>query len=412
MTAKGQAFPALDFAPLFRWYGSSVIVRSIATGTFLDTRVETELDLIGAIYDAVIDAARWDETVDRIRRYLGFHLSMLAVLGLPSGKMIVGAQSNVPYPFSETIYTYADEAMSLWGGVERFSRLPVEEPIVHTEANPSGSWIGSPFYEEWAKPQGLVDQVVLILESNSRLVANIAFGVHQSMSPIRDEQIRSARTLAPHLRRAAIISGLLDGRKEAAESFESVMNALGSAILLVDESLHIIYANPAAERMLDAGDPVKRFNDRLELRGELVRGQLQAAVSDAATDAAGLQHGSGIPVRRHDNSGLIVHLLPLRRRQPRTVRGVMTGGAVAAVFVAEPDEEPNLPLEAIRLLYGLRPAEARVFELIARGLSAPQIAQTLGTATSTAKTHTLHLFEKLGIHSRAELMHLARKSSL
>ena len=84
---------------------------------------------------------------------------------------------------------------------------------------------------------------------------------------------------------------------------------------------------------------------------------------------------------------------------------------VAAVFVAEPEAPIDLPLEAIKLLYCLRPAEARVFELIVAGLSGAGIAEELGIAPSTVKTHTLRMFDKLGTHSRAGVVKLARDMS-
>jgi DNA-binding CsgD family transcriptional regulator/PAS domain-containing protein len=380
----------------------------------LDTRAQTELDLVGAIYDAVIDPVRWDDTVDRIRRHLGFHMCILSVIAVPSGRMIIGAQSNVPSAFAESLVTYSNEATALWGGLPRLAKLPTEEPLIHSEANAEYSWLGNPYYEEWAKPQGLVDQVVLILESNPWLIANIAFGVHESMAAVSTAQTDSLRILAPHLRRAAIISGLLDGRTEAAASFEAALSALGSAVVLVDDEMHVIYANARAEDMLRAGDPLVRVDGRLELPRELVRGQLQAAVAAAGLDASGLMRGSGIPVRRRDGSGMIVHVLPLKRRRLSTVIGAVgaRGGAVAAIFVAEPHSELNLPIEAMQLLYGLRPAESRVLELIVEGLSAPKIAQALGIAGSTVKTHTLRLFDKLGVHSRAELLRFVRGLSL
>jgi DNA-binding CsgD family transcriptional regulator len=370
------------------------------------------MDLVGAIYDAVIDPSRWDDTVDRIRRHLGFHLCMLTAIAVPSGKMIVGAQSNVPHPYAETAYQYGSEALALWGGVERIGGLAFEEPMIHTDYSTSDSWIGNPFYEEWGKPQGLVDQLVLILEHNSRMFANIAFGVHESGPPISEAQVEGLRILAPHLRRATIISGLLDGRAQAAESFEAALSALGSAVVLTDERMNIVYANARAEQMLVAGDPLARLNGRLDLPRELVRGQLEAAIGAAAMDAGGLPRGSGIPVRRADGSGVIVHVLPLTRRQLTGIGRAARGQPVAAVFVAEPNAELNLPIEAIQMLYGLRPAETRVFELIASGLSAPRIAAALGVTRNTVKTHTARLFDKLGVHSRAELLRFARESSL
>ena len=120
------------------------------------------------------------------------------------------------------------------------------------------------------------------------------------------------------------------------------------------------------------------------------------------------------PARRRDGSGMIVHVLPLHRRRASSLmsRAGARHGAVAAVFVAEPHADLNLPIEAMQLLYGLRPAESRVLELIVEGLSAAKIAQDLGIASSTVKTHTLRIFGKLGVHSRAELLRFVRGLSL
>lgn len=373
----------------------------------MDTLVQTELDLIGGIYDAVIDPTLWNNAVDRIRRHLGFHLCMLTVVAIPSGKIIVGAQSNVPHPYSETVYDYGNDALDQWGGIERIASLVTEEPILFSDFNRLEDMFGRPFYENWSKPQGLVDQLVLVLEYNSRMLANIAFGVHETAPPVSDAQTEGLRVLAPHLRRAVIISGLLEGRTQAAASFEAALNALASAVLLVDEQMHVIYANDDAQRILAAGDPLVRFNGRLSLPRELVRGQLEAAVAAAGLDSGHLQRGSGIPARGADGSEVVVHVLPLGRRSLGRV-----GPAAAAIFVAQPSTELNLPMEALQLLYDLRPAEARVFELIVRGLPAARIATALGVATSTVKTHTLHLYDKVGVRSRAELARIARDMSL
>lgn len=52
----------------------------------------------------------------------------------------------------------------------------------------------------------------------------------------------------------------------------------------------------------------------------------------------------------------------------------------------------------------LTPQERRVFELAARGLSNEAIASTLTVSARTVKTHLEHIYTKLGVHSRRELM--------
>lgn len=372
----------------------------------VDRILQTELDLIGSIYDSVLDPGLWSDAIDRIRRYVGLHLGAIGISYLPSG-ISIQATTNIPPEFVRAIGATADTIPDLWGGVAAFSRLPVEEPIRMLDHSSVDQWPGNPFYEAFCRPQGLVDQLCLILEYQPNLVATFALGLHESMPPIDDRQVEIFRALAPHMRRAVLIGNLLEARSIVATTFEAALDALGSAILLVDANGQIVYANGRADQMLHAGDPIASLNGRIEVPRELVKGQLERAVAAAKQPDEALGPGGGIAVRRRDGSGAIVHVLPLQRRTTRPVPN-----AVAAVFVAEPNTALNLPLEGLRLLYDLRPAETRVLDLIASGLSGRAVAEALGISENTVHTHTTRLFEKLGVHSRAEAVALVRDMSL
>lgn len=54
----------------------------------------------------------------------------------------------------------------------------------------------------------------------------------------------------------------------------------------------------------------------------------------------------------------------------------------------------------------LSPRETEVMELAARGFSVPAIANSLFIAENTAKVHMRHIYEKLGLHSKQELIRL------
>jgi DNA-binding CsgD family transcriptional regulator len=54
----------------------------------------------------------------------------------------------------------------------------------------------------------------------------------------------------------------------------------------------------------------------------------------------------------------------------------------------------------------LSPRELEVYDLLAQGRSNQEIARTLFISESTTKVHVRHIFEKLGVHSRAEAARL------
>jgi DNA-binding CsgD family transcriptional regulator len=249
---------------------------------------------------------------------------------------------------------------------------------------------------------------VLTLEYNRDLFATLCLGRHEDAPPISDEQIEQLRILAPHLRRAVTIGRLLDATASAAASFEAALDASASGVILVGPDMNVVYANERANLMLRAGDPVATLGGRLRLRREVVPGQLESAVRSAGNEDQMGRRGMGIPARRGDGSAVVVHVMPLERRAGHPGSDLH---ASAAVFLAEASEEPNLPMEALTLLYGLRPAEARVFELIVAGRSSREIASALSVAPNTLKTHTQRLFDKLGRHRRADLVQLASELS-
>ena len=73
---------------------------------------------------------------------------------------------------------------------------------------------------------------------------------------------------------------------------------------------------------------------------------------------------------------------------------------------AVPSPGPRPPLEP------LSDSEIRVLRYLPTHLSAPEIAAQLSVSTSTVKTHLRNLYGKLGVHSRAEAVELARAAGL
>jgi DNA-binding CsgD family transcriptional regulator len=369
--------------------------------------VESEIvDLIGLIYDAVLNPAMWHEAIDRIRLHFNFQTSIMALNRFVHEPISMAVAVNIPEQYERFLNAdYADEILRMWGGREVVERFPLEEPVALSSLTNERELLTNRYYTDFGVPNGLVDQAAIILTRDRRQVGNIGFGRHRDVGPVTDDVIAGLRVLAPHLRRAALITGILEEERKARTLFEAVLGAVRSGIVLVDGKARIIYANPAAKGAFAAGDPLRDEHGRLELRGEVTPGQLITAIQAAAQGDLPLgRRGIAIPGTRADGTPFVVHVLPLG---DRTVRTGMPSEAAAAVFIADRDDDPHFVSDAATMIYGLTPAETRVFNLIVAGHSSADMARLLAIAPSTLKWHTLGLFDKTGLHRRSELVRLA-----
>ena len=94
-----------------------------------------------------------------------------------------------------------------------------------------------------------------------------------------------------------------------------------------------------------------------------------------------------------DGDPAVLHVLPLKHGD---LRLSLRPTATAAVFVAPATLPVHAPEQALAALYDLTPSEAKVFSLIASGMSLASIAARVGIRHSTAKTHLQRLFAKTG----------------
>lgn len=85
-------------------------------------------------------------------------------------------------------------------------------------------------------------------------------------------------------------------------------------------------------------------------------------------------------------------------------------GPTFAELLDADDESPSTPrrfqlrCERAAQLYGLTAKELEVMTLIAKGRSVQRIQETLGIAASTVNTHVGHIYRKMGVHSRQEML--------
>ena len=78
----------------------------------------------------------------------------------------------------------------------------------------------------------------------------------------------------------------------------------------------------------------------------------------------------------------------------------------SATSDGEPADQLGLRIRSLAREHELTPREVEVFDLLARGRSIPYVRDALFISKETAATHAKHVYAKLGVHSRQELIDL------
>jgi DNA-binding CsgD family transcriptional regulator/PAS domain-containing protein len=373
----------------------------------VDIDPETLSGVVGKIYDSAIDPALWPmalqaacDLVGGTFAYIGLFNTHNRTLNLPfhwggNAEMIRSYETLVPLqPFWDVMTQY------------QIGQIATTDDLMQKTGLTEDQVMNSPFFKQWARPNALRDVVAGIVINAEGRVGSINLHTPATRDVVGPRDIAVMELLLPHARRAVTIGDLLDMKSLAAAAFDATLNALTSAVVLVDSSGRVLQANQAAQNMFSAGGPILCLRDELATHQPDATNALRAAIGHAATDESELGYGGiGVPVQggRQDAIPSIAHVLPLKSGK---LRPGLSLGAVAAVFVTPAHETAAPPVEALAALYDLTPTEARVMIEIASGKNRAATAAVLGIADSTVKTHLARVFEKTGTAQQSELARL------
>jgi len=358
-------------------------------------------ELIAEIYDAALDATLWHEVVGKAGRFVG---GSAAAIFSKSPTALTGTvyyHSGDMYPSYRQLYFDKYIKFDPMTTAQYFS--DVEQPMSVEDIMPYQEFLETRFYKEWVHPQGMVDAVTAVLDKSVTSAALFGVFRYQSDGIVDDEARQRMRLIVPHIRRAVLVSRLIDLRAAEAASLAATLDGLSAAMCVVDPAGRIVHANAACHVMLDAGDFVSVAGGRIVASDPKIDQAFREAFAAArGGDAAIGTRGIALPLKAQDGSHYVAHVLPLTSGA-RRVAGIAYSAAAAVFICKVARETPSAP-EIIARAYRLTPTELRVLLAIVEVGGVPETAAALGVAESTIKTHLSHLFEKTGAGRQADLV--------
>lgn len=362
---------------------------------------DVDLRIIETIQDAALQPGLWPQVLELTARRVG---------GVAGSMSIEDPVRQTGFSLARFGYdpSFTDRYVRYYGRlnpmIRRKAAVPVGATVSTSMLMPSDEFARTEYYNDWVRPQGFHGAVGTVLGRHDAKVTWLATVWPQGAGEPARHNLDALARLVPHMVRALQVMQRLDLAAHREDALQVALARVAHAVMLVDHSGRLMHANAAAEALLESDQSLALAHGRLVSHNAGANAVLQAALARAVAcgaDPGGIEE---FIVPRDGRRPLLLNVVPVspasREKMVPDVR------AAAVIFAVDPDARPPLRVDAVVRACGLTPAEGRVLGAIIAGHRLEAVAQRLGVARGTVKTHLERIFSKTGTTRQSELVHL------
>jgi DNA-binding CsgD family transcriptional regulator len=345
-------------------------------------------DLVGRIYDCALDAALWPTVLGEITEALGGAIGDLVVIHPLEPRLIAAAVYKWPDELVELVQARAQINPTLPIGLT----APLCEPLCTTRDYPDLHQ--SRYWRDCFAGRGLYDYVLAPLTRTVTSFSSWGVAGSEAKGPFTDEDLELARLLSPHIKRAVEISGVIGHQRVETGTLRAALEALATPALIVEPDGTILFRNQAADAELASQQVLREHNGRLMAMTPNAM-KLLAALASLVDGRA----RKGFDAFLTDATGRTLHVTGTGLEQA----GEEIGSPIL-LLLREPEAALTTPLASAAALHQLTTAEIQVLGQVLQGHALADVADILGLARSTVKTHLDAIYRKTQTNRQAELV--------
>jgi DNA-binding CsgD family transcriptional regulator/PAS domain-containing protein len=362
---------------------------------------EQVLSLVGDIYDAALDPTRWSDVLCDVRDFVGG--SAAAVFSKDAGTRSLNVYYHCGGVDPHYQQLYFDKYGKLDPSTTAHVLAEIERPICIADVMDPDEFARTRFYDEWARPQGLVDMGAAVLDKSATGAAMLGVFRERRHGLVDDDTRQSMRQIVPHLRRAMLIGRAIDLKAAEASALADTLDGISAGMFLVDAGGRIVHANASGQSLLEERSVLRAGGGKLAAIEAGANKELNQALALAGGgDGAVGVKGIALPLATRDGDCYVAHALPLTSGERK--RAGAGYAATVALFVHKAAMDAPIVPEVIAKTYKLTPSELRVLLAIVEVGGVREVAELLGISECTVKTHLHRLFAKTETTRQAELV--------
>jgi DNA-binding CsgD family transcriptional regulator len=358
--------------------------------------------LIELIYEAALDQTLWSSVIDGLTDLVGAQIGQISTFDLRTHSAADIAPRMPPEALSEYVSYWVHQNPL----IERAAHLQTGQIFSIHDLIPHDSFARTAIYNGFFAPHGLHERIGSILLRGKADWAVFGLWRRAEGGAFNTTDSKLLASIVPHLQRALKLNQRLAALQMARDASAELLDRLRQAVLLVDASCRVMFANRAAEVILaDGAGLYSGVDGVLESRQHDETIDLHRLVACAARDAMDSEFDSGGSVRlsrgelRASLTGLVV---PLRAAND----WLQPSRPVAMLFIADPERAEGSTMEIIQQDYGLTRMEAVVALQLLNSQGLKAAAAQLGIAPTTVRTHLTAVFDKTGTRRQVDLVRL------
>ena len=369
--------------------------------------LETSLDeTLVTLYSAVSQPGLWEPFLAKFASQIGVTKAALMIHDF--NRSAHGISTSFGDSVKESVDLYERHYCQFDEWALRFPRSAPPGSIFRgTEILSEDALLKSVFYNEFLKPFDVCELAGVLAWKADRQIEVLSIFRGPKEQPFDEVHFAAIKFLSPHLQTALGMRRRLLNLEVRVTDLESALDHLETALVIFDSSAKPIFANRAACELSGRKGGIQITPTHVRAEDSLENARLQAIIARAiaAGTRGGEEYGGAMLVSRADRRPLQILAGPFNKcHNPRAPRG-----AVAALFISDPDRAPGFRAEVLRELYGMTRAEARLATLLLTGKSLPELAESLGVAHETVRAQMKSVLHKTGTARQGELVSLLSK---
>lgn len=362
--------------------------------------------LVASIYEAALDARRWGDFLDHFSVAMGSPASMIWAQDFGNNSVDVdghtgaitadrgidpAAMATFSSYYSQRNVWLEDQNLHQSGSVVIGSQLFPDAHLGRTE-----------WYADWLRPQDLFHTSAAVVERRHDQTFNVTAVRSKAAGNYAPHELQLLADLMPHLQSAFALHRRLHRLDALGQASMALLEGLPMGVVLLDEYACILHANKNAHSLARTSG-VLNFaeGDQLRAVSASVDQALQRAFAEAVRTGVGKPAGAGgaFHLDGLDGVRLQVLVVPLPRWN-----SPFGEHAAAAVFINDPRATTRSLEGAMRSVYGLTSAEARLAQALVNGLTPGEYAHQSGLSVHTVRTQFRSAAAKVGVGRQADFV--------